>query len=254
MKKIIGAFIALYSAFAFSATLSPIQLLNPAGSTSGQAIVSTGASSAPAWGGIGLNGIAAIAANTVLANATGTSASPTAFSMPSCSSAASVLQYTSGTGFTCSSAFLTSPTITTPNIVGTATNNNAAAGSVGEYITSNVAIGSAISLTNVTAANITSISVTAGDWDIWGAVCTNPAGTTVQQSSTAGISSTSATFQNPGLSVYPFSAPAGAVICVPTPILRISLASTTTYFLVFSSGFTTSTNAAYGFIGARRRR
>lgn len=52
MKKIIGALIALYSAFAFSATLVPIQLLNPTGSTSGQAIVSTGASSAPAWAGV----------------------------------------------------------------------------------------------------------------------------------------------------------------------------------------------------------
>lgn len=52
MKRLISAFIALACASAFGATLNPIQLLNPTGSTSGQAILSTGASSAPTWGGI----------------------------------------------------------------------------------------------------------------------------------------------------------------------------------------------------------
>lgn len=102
MKRLLtGIFIALYAVIASATTLNPIQLLNPAGSTSGQAIVSTGASTAPAWGGVGLNGIAAIAANTVLANATGSSASPTAFAMPSCSTSSSALNWTSGTGATC---------------------------------------------------------------------------------------------------------------------------------------------------------
>lgn len=104
MKKIFGALLALYSAVALSATLNPVQLINPAGSTSGQAIVSTGASSAPAWGGVGLNGIAAIAANTVLANASASSAAPAAFSMPSCSTSASALNWTTSTGFTCNTA------------------------------------------------------------------------------------------------------------------------------------------------------
>jgi hypothetical protein len=101
MKKILVSLAALFSAVAFGATTLPVQLINPTGSSSGQAIVSNGASSAPAWGGIGVNGIAAIAANTVLANATASSASPTAFSMPSCSSSTSVLQWASGTGFQC---------------------------------------------------------------------------------------------------------------------------------------------------------
>ena len=52
MKKILFGLAALYSSFAFSATLVPIQLLNPTGSSSGQAIVSTGASTAPAWGNV----------------------------------------------------------------------------------------------------------------------------------------------------------------------------------------------------------
>jgi hypothetical protein len=52
--------------------------------------------------GLPASGIAAQAANTVLANATGSSASPTAFAMPSCSAAGNALRWTSGTGFICS--------------------------------------------------------------------------------------------------------------------------------------------------------
>lgn len=113
MKRILLSIaLAFYALAANAVTLSPVQLLNPAGSASGQTIVSTGASTPPAWGGIGVNGIAAIAANTVLANATASSASPTAFAMPNCSTSTSALQYTSGTGFTCysNSASLTGAT------------------------------------------------------------------------------------------------------------------------------------------------
>jgi len=101
IKKLFGLLIALCCAPSFATTLSPVQLLNPAGSTSGQVIVSTGASSAPGWSSVPLAGLSSIAANTVLANATASSAAPAAFSMPSCSTSTSALQYTSGTGFTC---------------------------------------------------------------------------------------------------------------------------------------------------------
>lgn len=51
MKKLtyLVAILAIFASSSFGATLLPIQLLNPAGSTNGQAIVSTGASSAPGW-------------------------------------------------------------------------------------------------------------------------------------------------------------------------------------------------------------
>ncbi|MFD1558376.1 hypothetical protein ACFSHT_22550 [Paraburkholderia silviterrae] len=52
MKKIFAALLALVASVAFGATLSPITLLNPSGSTAGQAIVSNGTSSAPAWGAV----------------------------------------------------------------------------------------------------------------------------------------------------------------------------------------------------------
>lgn len=125
MKRILGASLALTASLAFGATLTPIQLLNPTGSSSGQAIVSTGSSSAPAWGGIGVNGIAAIAANTVLANATASSASPTAFAMPSCSTSSSALDWTTSTGFTCNTsvnaATLGGTTFAAPGPIGSTT-------------------------------------------------------------------------------------------------------------------------------------
>ena len=56
-------------------------------------------------GSVALSNLAAQAANTVVANVTGSSASPTAFVMPSCSAANSALQYTSGTGWSCGTTF-----------------------------------------------------------------------------------------------------------------------------------------------------
>jgi hypothetical protein len=53
MKRILIAItLACAAASSFGATLNPVQLLNPAGSSSGQAIISTGASTAPAWGNV----------------------------------------------------------------------------------------------------------------------------------------------------------------------------------------------------------
>lgn len=51
MKKLISL-LFFVSLNLFAQTKAPIQLLNPAGSTAGQVIVSTGATSAPAWGAI----------------------------------------------------------------------------------------------------------------------------------------------------------------------------------------------------------
>jgi hypothetical protein len=134
MKKLLGALIALYASFAFGTTTVPVQLLNTAGSTAGQAVVSTGPSSAAAWGGIGLNGIAAIAANTVVANATGSSASPTAFAMPPCTTA---LIWTAGTGFVCntSGAFTTLSAASNEKLFATNTHGQSVASSTSTTVT-----------------------------------------------------------------------------------------------------------------------
>lgn len=54
--------------------------------------------------GITLGNLAQQAANTVLANATGSTANVTAFSMPGCGTSSSALQWASGSGFACNSA------------------------------------------------------------------------------------------------------------------------------------------------------
>lgn len=62
MKRIFaGALAALLSFSAMAATLTPIQLLQPAGSTSGQFITSTGPTTAPAWTTVTLSGLGGLA-------------------------------------------------------------------------------------------------------------------------------------------------------------------------------------------------
>ena len=138
-------------------------------------------------------------------------------------------------------------------VTGTTTNNNAATGVIGEYQTSTLATGSSISLTTATAANVVSVSLTAGDWDVRGVVDytlgTSTATTYMQQ----GISVTSATLGSQDTySSYPFAMLAGADAALTTPTVRISLASTTTVYLVAKAAFTVSTLKAYGSIFARR--
>lgn len=164
--------------------------------------------------------------------------------------------------------FATGPTISQPNIVGSTTNDAAAAGSVGELITASVVFGSAVSLTSGTIANITSISLTAGDWDVFGfAGFVGAAGTTVNKL-VGGISTTSATLdQTPGrnatLTLFASgtaifsnlaSAPATNGFEGSVCRARLSLAGTTTVYLVGGASFGVSTCSAYGFIGARRVR
>ena len=201
MKRL---FISLFSAAsicAHAATNLPIQLISPVGSTSGQAIVSTGASSAPAW--------------TAVVGAS-------------------------------------SPTITTPNIIGVTNTSNAAAGSVGEVIT---AQSGAVSLSTSTSTNIISIPLTPGDWDVRGTVEYDPAGTTIFVQSVSGISVTSATLpSSPLKAVSNYPSIAGNQQSSFLPITRVNISSPTTVFVVGFAGFTVSTLTATAYIAARRIR
>lgn len=154
--------------------------------------------------------------------------------------------------------FGTTPTLSQPNVVGTITNDNAAAGSVGEVISSTVLNAAAVALTSNVAANVTSISLTPGDWDVWGNVATKPAGTTTTAGVAGAINTVSATlptYPNSGaVADMPYAAGAGQSCTFSVGKMRLSLAVTTTVYLVAQSTFSVSTSAAYGFIGARRAR
>lgn len=133
--------------------------------------------------------------------------------------------------------------------LGTATNNNATAGYVGELVTSNIPAASAVSLTTVTDVNVTTISVTAGDWDIYGNVSVIGSAVT---SAAWWTSLTSATL--PDASLYNYAIGITAVGCSGnTPLLRVSVAATTTVYLS-CRGIFASTATACGSIFARRRR
>lgn len=141
---------------------------------------------------------------------------------------------------------------------GETSTGSATAGNVGEIIQSNIPVGSAVSLTSTTPANITSISLTAGDWDVSLNASINPGATTSVTAILASISQTSATRDTTtggAASDQRFAAvvPASPMNTVVGP-LRISLASPTTIYAVVQSNFTVSTNAAYGIIRARRVR
>jgi hypothetical protein len=139
----------------------------------------------------------------------------------------------------------------------TATNDSAPAGRVGEYIESEVLVGSAVALTSTVAANITSISLTAGDWDVWGTVAFSLTGATQTAAPGGWISTTSATapaIPNKGAIAQFFPQQINGQATWPVGMRRLSLASTTTVYLSASDGFSAGSVSAYGFIGARRAR
>ena len=153
---------------------------------------------------------------------------------------------------------ITSPTITTPNIVGTATNDDASAGSVGEFVSASVLQGSAVSLTTGGISNITSISLTAGDWDITGGGGFVSAATTSITRWGCSIETANTTFgslaTNSWIASMAAVVPGASLHNFPLPVLRVSLSGAATYYLNAVALFTVSTLGAYGIIRARRAR
>jgi hypothetical protein len=143
---------------------------------------------------------------------------------------------------------------TTQGIVGTTTNNNAATGYVGEYI-SNAATG--VSLTSNVVANITSISLTAGDWDVYGSAFYYTSGAVGVQF-LSWFSSTSATLPANNYTYSCLSFTSGQSTNTgenaPPPTLRFSLSGTTTIYLSGRAQFGSGTCSVDGSMFARRIR
>jgi hypothetical protein len=152
--------------------------------------------------------------------------------------------------------FSNSPTITSPNIVGVTNGSNAAAGSVGEIISSTVTFASPVTITNSnTPQDVTSISLTAGDWDVFGIVGlnNNTIGMTIMAT---WISATSATEPTAELR-NTMQAAVGAGVSSwtgPCPFYRASISTTTTLYMSCLAQFGSGTQIAYGSIYARRTR
>lgn len=150
----------------------------------------------------------------------------------------------------------TAATLNQPNIVGVTTNSNAAAGSVGEEISASVLISAAVSLSTGTTANITSISLTAGDWDVDGSVVITSSGNSTRY--IGAINTTSATLPAEpyigGITQLNMVSGANGNNILAVSNKRLSLAGTTTVYLLASHTFTTGTAGGAGGIRARRIR
>lgn len=147
---------------------------------------------------------------------------------------------------------LTNKTLTTPLIVGVTDGSSAAAGKVGELIT---ATAGPVSLTTITAANVTSIALTAGDWDISGSClhAISVAAVYVRCTISTTISSTvNAGDGSAALMQMTSATELGTII--NTGVIRANLSSPTTYYLNADASFASGTVSATGTIRARRIR
>ena len=141
----------------------------------------------------------------------------------------------------------------TGGIVGTTTNNNAAAGCVGEYVSSAIEYASRVSLTTSTPANVTSISLTAGDWDVDFTVIFSGASTGTYVIACINSTSAAMTYGAGSFSSSP-TMPTSAADCSYLMRKRVSISSTTTYYGVAEAGFSVGSPTAYGRLSARRVR
>jgi hypothetical protein len=149
----------------------------------------------------------------------------------------------------------------TAGIVGTTTNNNANPGAVGELIQSNIPNASAVTLANNNiGTNVTSITLTPGDWDVWGSIYFFSASGAIVSAVSTIISNQSA--NNPA---YPNSSqnqlllPGNAatnvgVWCIGAA-MRFAVSVSTPIYLVATVTYTGAGGyAGAGWINARRRR
>jgi hypothetical protein len=138
---------------------------------------------------------------------------------------------------------------------GAPTNSAAVAGFIGEYLTNNT---NTVAMTSGVAITITSLSLSPGDWDVEGTLQFNPAGSTITQAATAGINLTNNTLPAAmtagGVNQVIATSAAGFSHILPTGSQRVSIAVTTTVYLVGYVVFSTSTMTGSGFIRARRMR
>ena len=219
--------------------------------------------SAKGTGTVTLNGAVGSISPVVITNGTASQHATTLSFANTAASRTVTFPDATGTLLMTGQAISTVPSIafsSTSGVIGTTTNDNAAALSVGELVSSVVGVGSPVALTTNTDANVTSISLTAGDWDVWGNVGFFGNSSTLVTILTGWISSTSATRPDGSLYANMLFASTGLLIsslspcgfCVPSQ--RFSLSGTTTIYLSARATFTVSTMGAYGGIYARRRR
>lgn len=146
----------------------------------------------------------------------------------------------------------------------TVTNDDASAGTVGEYLETTVASGAAVATVTATAKSVCTLALTAGDWEVSGTInriltgatstaysgAISPTADTIPpQAGGSGVGADSATIENAA-----FGALITGNYTTSIDSIRVKLAATATIHLVVASTFSAGTVAAFGTIRARRVR
>lgn len=143
------------------------------------------------------------------------------------------------------------------DVLGVSTNSNASSGYKGQYVES--VVGPVAFGTSGQYKDLTSISLSAGDWELTGMVYAGANGASVSNMA-CGISPNSGNTSS-GLaagsnlsSTQPGPSAAGDKSIPPIAGYRVSLSGTTTYYLKINAAYSVATPNAYGRLSARRVR
>lgn len=150
-------------------------------------------------------------------------------------------------------------------VVGTTTNSDAVAGNVGEYKTTTVAVAATIAgaATGV-SKDITSVSLTAGDWVVTGSCNTVWTGLTATVAN-CGLGTTTNTLAGQAggsgigtdpntIEIATFGTTLSGTKVMNAPMTRVTIAATTTIFLVANMTYSAGSFTQHGTIKAWRIR
>lgn len=142
---------------------------------------------------------------------------------------------------------------------GTATNDAAAAGYIGEVVSAGISTSNQVNAVNNQFKDITTIDLTAGDWTIAGAVHFNLDAGSLSTNQMQGVISAYADNTNTDHSngvnlTYAISSGGGVIYSTIIPIVRASLSGAATYHLKGLIAFSGGPPHLAGWIQARRVR
>jgi hypothetical protein len=131
--------------------------------------------------------------------------------------------------------------------------SNAPAGYVGEFPTPSNLTG--VGLSTTVAANVSSMVLTAGNWDVQCTTQYTPASTTTAVVFISGVSTTSGALGVPGTyaeQVASMPAGLGSSPTIVSPTVRYNFTGSTTVYCIADSNFSVSTMTAGGYLRATR--
>lgn len=128
---------------------------------------------------------------------------------------------------------------------------------IGNFLSVTVPLASAVNLTSNTLATVTSLTLTPGDWNLWGFIGSVPGTGTITNAFIGAISPSNSVLPTPDPSIGTIvgflngtSSATESYFFQIAPV-RVKITTPTTYYLLVQSGFSVSTQGAYGYLAAR---